>query len=224
MVIIPSERNFAEKLNLLVAWRMLFTCPMILKFGEALGLELMPQLVYIDLISAQLCLHHMSFPSVLFFSARPGGDCRWLPEHSFGQKWLRLLLFVSSVHRSGCRCGCIASFSCSACLKENFAFVSLKMMSILFVPVDMNVWASNSFSTQKMFLVLYDWLKWNSIYVLNGLVLMRINQETPCVSVSLFVVGVVWWCGKMTCRLESVRIFSSNSWMMSILSRFVHLE
>lgn len=94
MVIIPSERNFAEKLNLLVAWRMLFTCPMILKFGEALGLELMPQLVYIDLISAQLCLHHMSFPSVLFFSARPGGDCRWLPEHSFGQKWLRLLLFL----------------------------------------------------------------------------------------------------------------------------------
>lgn len=75
MVIIPSERNFAEKLNLLVAWRMLFTCPMILKFGEALGLELMPQLVYIDLISAQLCLHHMSFPSVLFFSAPPGGDC-----------------------------------------------------------------------------------------------------------------------------------------------------
>lgn len=123
----------------------------------------------------------------------------------------------------GWRCGYIASFSCSPCLKENFAFESLKMMGVPFAPVDMGLWAPNSFSTRKMLsLVFYDWLKWDSMCVLNGSVLVIINKsETPCIFVSLFVVGELWWCVVVTCRLESVRIFSSDSWMMSILS---HLE
>lgn len=36
-----------------------------------------------------------------------------------------------------CRCGYIASFSCSAFLKEKFGFVSVKMMGVLFTPVNM---------------------------------------------------------------------------------------
>lgn len=104
-----------------------------------------------------------------------------------------------------CRCGYIASFSCSAFLKEKFAFVSVKMMGVLFAPVDMGFWSPNSFSIRELLSLAFYSLKWNSIYVLNGSVLVRIRLH-----VSFSFCG---WCGITTCKMESVSIFISESCM-----------
>lgn len=160
---------------------------MSLKFGEGLGSEWRHSwsTSKVDLISAWLGLHNMSFimPLSQYFpfvhyhvGAADGPAYSSQSAHLAWSYWGCCCLFP---HFKGmeCRCGYIASFSCSAFLKEKFVFVSVKMMGVLFAPVGMGVWSPNSFSTRKLLSLAFYNLKWNSIYVLNGSVLVRLNQS-----------------------------------------------
>lgn len=115
--------------------------------------------------------------SALFFNTLP---CGAADGPAYSSQWTHLawslLLFP---HSKGVewRCRNITSFSGSAFIKEKFAFVSVKMMGVLFAPVDMGIWSPNSCFTQKLLSLAFYNLKLNSIYVLNGSVLVRIRDS-----------------------------------------------